>query len=311
MSARRIIIGLIVCFSVAVLAGQTRSQVSRTRLRVRPPDTGRLRYMSPEERKRAFEEQAAQRKRQQEERIAKRMEEFKQRTKERHDGKDERRNQFLKQRLEVTEEQWKVIEPKINRIYFFRNQSSISMGFGGVGVGYSGGSGGSGGAVMRGGMGGYGGGGSGGRSGGGGRGGYVMRGSSGSGSSGGYRAGGGSMGGYGSGMMGGYGGGSGGSGGYVMGGGSGSGSGGSVQSWAGPAWRLVDRPLTEGEKACEELSELLEDKNSDPEKIKEKMIALRQAREKAGEQLAKVRQELREILNSRQEANLVLLEVLD
>jgi hypothetical protein len=279
MLTRRIIIGLIVCFSVAVLAGQTRSQVIRSRQRVRQPNAERLRYMSPEERKRAFEEQAAQRKRQQEERIAKRMEEFKQRTKERHDGKDESRNQFLKQRLEVTEEQWKVIEPKINRIYFFKNQSSISMGFGGVGVGYSGGSSG---AVTRGDMGGFGGG-SGGSSGGGGRGGYVMRGSSGSGSSGGY----------------------------VMGGGSGSGSGGSAQYWSGPAWRLVDRPLTEGEKACEELSELLEDKNSDPEKIKEKMIALRQAREKAREQLAKVRQELREMLNSRQEANLVLLEVLD
>ncbi len=69
--------------------------------------------------------------------------------------------------------------------------------------------------------------------------------------------------------------------------------------------------MTEGEKACEELSELLQDKNSEPEKIKQKMVALRQAREKAREQLAKVRQELREILNSRQEAKLVLLEVLD
>lgn len=69
--------------------------------------------------------------------------------------------------------------------------------------------------------------------------------------------------------------------------------------------------MTEGEKACEELSELLQNKNSDPEKIGQKMVALRQAREKAKNQLAKVRQELREILNSRQEANLVLLEVLD
>jgi hypothetical protein len=286
MSTRRIIIGLAVCFLVVVLAGQTQSQASRTRQRVRPPDAERLRYMSPEERKRAFEEREAQQRRLHEERVAKQMEEFKQRTKDRHDGKDERRNQFLKQILEVTEEQWNDIEPKINRIYFFRNQSSISMGFGRAGGGYSGSSGGS---VARGAMGGFGGGSWGSSSSG-----YRA-----GGSSGGYRIGnskgGGSMGGYGGGMMGGY----------------GSGSGGSVQSWAGPAWRLVDRPLTEGEKACEELSELLEDKNSDPEKIREKMIALRQAREKAGEQLAKARQELRKILNSRQEANLILLEVLD
>jgi len=221
---------------------------------------------------------AEQRRRLNEERVAKQMMEFKQRAKDRHDGRDERRNQFLKQTLEVTEEQWKDIEPKINRIYFFRNQSSISMGFGGVGVGYSGASGS---------MGGYGGGSSSG---------YRIGSRSGGGSGGGYRTGGSS---------------GGSSGGYVMGGSSGSGGSGSAQFWAGPPWRLADRPLTEGEKACEELSELLQDKNSDLEKISQKMVALRQAREKARNQLAKVRQELREILNSRQEANLVLLEVLD
>ncbi len=285
MSTRRIIIGFLVCFSIAVLVGQTLSQ---TRGRTRTSKTtDRDRWLREQQR------MAEQRRRLNEERVAKKMMEFKQRAKDRHDGRDERRNQFLKQILEVTEEQWKVIEPKINKIYFFRNQSSISMGFGGAGGGYSGGSGGSSsGSVTRGGMGGYG-------------------------SGGGYRAGGrsagGSMGGHGGGM-GGYRTGSssgGSSGGYVMQGDSGSGSGGSAQFWAGPTWRLVDRPLTEGEKACEELYELLQDKNSDPEKIRQKMVALRQAREKAKNQLAKVRQELREILNSRQEANLVLLEVLD
>jgi hypothetical protein len=267
MSTRRIILGLIVCLSVAVFVGQTLSQ---TRGRTRTSKTtDRDRWLREQQR------MADQRRRLNEERVAKQMMEFKQRVKDMHDGRDERRNQSIKQRLEATEEQWKVIEPKINRIYFFRNQSSISMGFVGIGGVYSGASGS--GSVTRGAMGGYGGG------------------SSGS-SSGGYTAGGKS---------------GGGSGGYVMGGSSGSGSGGSAQYWAGPPWRLADRPLTEGEKACEELSELLQDKNSDPEKIKQKMVALRQAREKARNQLAKVRQELREILNSRQEAKLVLLEVLD
>lgn len=284
MSTRRIIIGLIVCFSIAVFVGQTLSQ---TRGRTRTSKTTDRNRLS-EQRLRERQRMAEQRRRLNEERVAKKMMEFKQRAKDRHDGKDEHRNQFLKQILEVTEEQWKVIEPKINRIYFFRNQSSISMGFGGAMGGFGSGGGykaggssaSSGGSVTRGGMGGYGGGSRGG-------------------SSGGYRAGGRSAGG----SMGGYGGG-------MVGFGS-SGSGGSVQSWAGPTWRLADRPLTEGEKACEELSELLQDKNSDPEKIGQKMVALRQAREKAREQLAKVRQELREILDSRQEAKLVLLEVLD
>ncbi len=288
MSTRRIIFGLVVCFSVAMLVGQTRYQIPRSRQRVRQPNAERLRYMSREERKRAFEERAAQQRRLHEERVAKQMMEFKQRAKDMHDGRDERRNQFIKQILEVTQQQWKGIEPKINKIYFLRNQSSISMGSVGVGVGYSGASGGgSGGSVTQGGMGGFGGGSSSG---------YRIGSRSGGGSGGGYRTGGSS---------------GGSSGGYVMGGSSGSGSRGSAQFWAGPPWRLADRPLTEGEKACEELSELLQDKNSDPEKIRQKMVALRQAREKARNQLAKVRQELREILNSRQEANLVLLEVLD
>jgi Spy/CpxP family protein refolding chaperone len=77
------------------------------------------------------------------------------------------------------------------------------------------------------------------------------------------------------------------------------------------AERLRYMTPEERKKACEELFELLQDKNSRPEKIRQKMVALRQAREKARNQLAKVRQELREILNSRQEAKLVLLEVLD
>lgn len=267
MSTRRIIIGFLVCFSIAVFVGLTLSQTSNSDQTIKPPDAKRLRNMTREERKKAFEEWAAQRRRLHEERVAKQRMEFKQRARDRHDGRNERRNQFLKQILEVTEQQWKVIEPKINKIYFLRNQSSISMGFGGSGGSYSGTSGGS---------------------------------SSGAGSSsggGGYRAGSSSSGGS--------------SGGYVMRGSSGSGSGGSAQFWGGPTWRLVDRELTEGEKACEELFELLQDKNSRPEKIKQKMDALHQAREKAKNQLAKVRQELREILNSRQEAKLVLLEVLD
>jgi len=273
MSTRRIILGLVVCFSIAVFVGHTQSQVSKSNQTVKPPDAKRLRYMTPEERKKAFEEWAAQQKRLHEERVAKQRMEFKQRAKDRHDGRDERRNQFIKQILEVTEGQWKVIETKINKIYFLRNQSSISMEFGGAGGGYSGGS-----------------------SSGGGR--YRTGSSSGSsgGSGGGYRTGGSS---------------GGSSGGYVMQGSSGSGSGGSAQFWAGPTWRFADRPLTEGEKACEELFELLQDKNPKPERIRQKMDTLHQAREKAREQLAKVRQELREILNSRQEANLVLLAILD
>ncbi len=65
--------------------------------------------------------------------------------------------------------------------------------------------------------------------------------------------------------------------------------------------------LTEGERICEELLELLEDKGSKQEEIEQKIEVLREERKKAGIQLAKAQQELRQHLNLRQEATLVLL----
>ncbi|MHC4241716.1 MAG: hypothetical protein ACYS3N_15725 [Planctomycetota bacterium] len=69
--------------------------------------------------------------------------------------------------------------------------------------------------------------------------------------------------------------------------------------------------LTEGERTCEELLELLEDKGSKQEEIEQKVEALREARKEAGKQLAKAQQELREVLTFRQEATLVLMRYLD
>jgi hypothetical protein len=55
MSTRRIIIGFLVCFSIAVFIGQTQSQTSNSDQTIKPPDAKRLRNMTREERKKAFE----------------------------------------------------------------------------------------------------------------------------------------------------------------------------------------------------------------------------------------------------------------
>ena len=125
MSTRRIIIGLIVCFSIVVFVGQTQSQTSNSDQTIKPPDAKRLRYMTPEERKRAFEEWAAQRRRLHEERVAKQRMEFEQRAKDRHDGRNERRNQFIKQILQVTQQQWKGIEPNTTTPFRFPKCSNV------------------------------------------------------------------------------------------------------------------------------------------------------------------------------------------
>ncbi len=74
--------------------------------------------------------------------------------------------------------------------------------------------------------------------------------------------------------------------------------------------RKAPGELTECERVCEELLELLEDENSTREEIERKIEALRKIRREASEQMDKARQELRKGLNLRQEATLVLMRYL-
>ena len=71
------------------------------------------------------------------------------------------------------------------------------------------------------------------------------------------------------------------------------------------------RELTEVEKQIQELATVLENEEADPEEIKEKLTALREARENAKQELAKAQDELREVVTLRQEAQLVLMGMLD
>ena len=243
--------------------------------------------MPPQEREREYERRAARREKLHEQQWAKQKMECEQRIKDSHEGKNARRNELIKKMLEVTEEQWKVIEPLIDKIYFLKNQSKLGVGFSialadpeasdkpiieeRVSENGSGR--------------------------------YVMSSRSGSGGS---SSGGGSNVGYGSGGGSAYG-----SSGSSGGGFSGGSGGGRTLTLNGPPWRLLDRELTEGEKVCDELFELLKDKNSEKEEIIQKTEALRRAKEAAKRQLAEAEQELRGLLDYRQEANLVLTRVLD
>ena len=69
--------------------------------------------------------------------------------------------------------------------------------------------------------------------------------------------------------------------------------------------------LTKGERTCEELLLLLEDKNSNQEEIEQKVEALRKVREEAGKQLAMAQQELRGVLTFRQEVTFELMRYID
>jgi hypothetical protein len=71
------------------------------------------------------------------------------------------------------------------------------------------------------------------------------------------------------------------------------------------------RELTAVEQAAEQLSTLLDNTAAAPEDIKKQLTALRAAREKAKQELAAAQQELRKIVTVRQEAQLVLMGMLD
>ena len=76
----------------------------------------------------------------------------------------------------------------------------------------------------------------------------------------------------------------------------------------GSAAAVADNPVA---KATQELRTVLEDKSAIAEQIASKLSALRAAREKAKEEVAKAQKELKELLTQRQEATLVMMGILD
>ena len=72
-----------------------------------------------------------------------------------------------------------------------------------------------------------------------------------------------------------------------------------------------ERQLSEVEKAATALRETLDNQDATAQEIAKKLADLREAREKVKQELAAAQDELREILTARQEAQLVLMGLLD
>jgi len=75
--------------------------------------------------------------------------------------------------------------------------------------------------------------------------------------------------------------------------------------------QAFDGSLSDGEVICEELERLLYDPQTTPVQVSLKLDALRSAREKARKQWITSQQQLREVLDFRQQARLVLMGLLD
>jgi len=94
-------------------------------------------------------------------------------------------------------------------------------------------------------------------------------------------------------------------------GGGGSGGGSNMTAPDSSFQSQSSRRETQGERICRQLDALLNDFNSPPETIRQKMIELQQARASARKQLAQAQKDLREALTLRQQAKLVLMGILD
>jgi hypothetical protein len=200
------------------------------------PDFERMKKMSPEERMQYFQQLAEERRKALE---------------EQRKAMEEQEAIAMQQTLGASDEQWKIIEPRLKRVKRYREQafigikppfqssfSSFSTGPGGA-KGFS------------------------------------------SGFSGGFQF---QAGGFGS-------------------------PGGTFQSF--PGRQASDGPMSDGEILVEEIQRLLDDPQSTPEQVSQKLDALRLAREKARWQWIAAQQQLREVLDFRQQARLVLMGLLD
>jgi hypothetical protein len=76
-------------------------------------------------------------------------------------------------------------------------------------------------------------------------------------------------------------------------------------------WTDPDRQLTDGQAILQELQMLIQDPQIRPEDITQGLNALRQARAKGRQKWARAQQELRKVLNLRQQATLTMMGLLE
>lgn len=244
MSTRKVILGLAVCLSLGVFARQLMSQGTRSSgfsggsgsmssRGNRPPrmpgqpDFERLQGMSQEERAKYFQQLAE----------------------ERRKAAEEQEDIAMQRTLGVNDQMWKVIEPRLKKVKYYREQAFIGTkppfqtSFSSFNTGQGGAQG------------------------------------------------------FSSGFSSGF---------QFQGVG---GPGGTFQNLA--RRRDSEGPMSDGEVFCEEIQRLLDDPQTTQEQISQKLDELRKEREKARKQWVEAQQRLREVLDFRQQAKLVLMGLLD
>jgi hypothetical protein len=84
-----------------------------------------------------------------------------------------------------------------------------------------------------------------------------------------------------------------------------------MSGWWRPSQHGKQGRLTEGERLCEELLDMVEDKTASPETIRAKMAQLTAYRQQAKTEMQAAQEALRQVVTRRQEAMLILMGHLD
>lgn len=248
MSRQKIILSLLVVFSIMVFVGRSLCQTSETRQPEYKTDFEQDRQNVAGDNLNADRQRAAQRRATQQRfgpdfsrlrnlEPAERIREIQKMAKEQEE-------QAMKQALGVNEKQWKIIEPKIEKVKACRDRASVSIGqpFSSNIVSSTGSP---------------------------------------------------QGGGFGGGFQ------------YQFGGS------GNISSGGSSFQNQFNQQQTQGQGICQELQVLLDNPNSSPEAIKQKMLELQRVRANAKKQLAEAQKELRKVLTFRQQARLCLMGLLD
>lgn len=135
MLRHKIVLGSVVCLFTAGWVGQTLCQTQGLTQPRSRPDSRQSQELLLEQKKKEFEKKVAENKASQDRWMAERRKEFEQQARDSANGKNPRRNELIKQTLGMTEAQWNVIEPKINKVYFLGDQAGIKIEFSGGGGG--------------------------------------------------------------------------------------------------------------------------------------------------------------------------------
>ncbi len=85
----------------------------------------------------------------------------------------------------------------------------------------------------------------------------------------------------------------------------------SISGWLRPSQRRAGGQITEGERLCEELLDLIDRADATSEEIRQRMAQLAAYRRKAAEEVKQAQEALRQVVTRRQEAMLILMGHLD